>query len=177
MVGSDAEVESIMFQGLLLGVLIAALPVLAQARDVPTVRGPAKSPAYAAPRDMTGPAARTRKTKPGPGGLTAAEAPLVGTWRIGKDGEGAMTCAIHLRSPAVIGGHEVKVAKTCAGAVDRADDLSAWYVNTEGRLALSDPLRKQVYLFHRLGDGTWATEGGDFDRVLLTRANQVGISR
>lgn len=122
------------------------------------------------------PLASEAAAKPPPSQITVAETPLVGTWRIGRDGEGAMTCAIYLRAPAVIGGHEVKTAKICVDAIDRADDISAWYLNPDGDLVLADPLRKPVYRFHRLEGGIWATEGDDVDRVLLRPASQVGIS-
>ena len=124
------------------------------------------------------PAAQARpKPNPAAGALTAAEQPLVGTWRLGQDGEGAQTCAIYLRSPAVIGGHQVKTAKICVDAVDRAGDLYAWYVSTKGELILADPLRQPVYRFHRLNGGAWATQGDDFGRLLLQPASQVGTSR
>ena len=51
----------------------------------------------------------------------------------------------------------------------RAEDLYAWYVNPQGAVVMADPTRRAVLVLKPLVKGVWATEGGDFDRLLLQR--------
>lgn len=165
---------------LLLAALIAAVPALALAQPDKPVQTAAKPAAYARASKMTGVIAKKRKPKPDPvSDLPSGPKAMVGTWVIGKDGEGASACTIRLNAPGVIGGFQLVAPKSCKDVLERWDDLYAWYIATDGDLVMADGLRQPVLVFHKLNDdfGDWATEGDTWDRLLLARASSVGVSR
>jgi len=102
-------------------------------------------------------------------GAPAAPKAFTGAWYLGRDGEGADTCRVRLNAAPVIGGFQLVAAKACAKVTPRAADLYAWYVNPEGAVVMADPTRRAVLVLKPLVKGVWATEGGDFDRLLLQR--------
>ncbi len=108
-------------------------------------------------------------TKAAPPGDRAPSRPMafVGAWRVGYDGEGAMTCVIRLNAAVVIGGYQVVAPKSCRGAIERYDELYAWRLNPQGELVLADPARHGIYRFHQITKGVWATDGPDDQRYLM----------
>ena len=162
---------------LLLAVLIAAVPALVQAQPDKSIRAAAKPAASAPPGDLTGAAAKKRKSKPDPvSDLPSGPKAVVGSWVMAHDGEGAANCRLRLDAPGVIGGFRLVAPKTCKAVLDGWDELYAWYVTTDGDLVMANVTRETVLRFRRLGDGDWAT-GDDDDRLLLIRASKVGITR
>ncbi|KRA59618.1 hypothetical protein ASD79_13285 [Caulobacter sp. Root655] len=162
----------------LLAVLATVIPVLAHARDDPTVVGAAKPSPYAGAADLTGQMAKTRKTKTPPSdAMPKGPKAFVGSWVVGKDGEGASTCTVRFNAAGVIGGYQLVASKRCKGAVPHWDDLYAWRIGPGGEIVMADATRHGVLVFKKLNDQVWATEGGDWDRLLLRRARAVGISR
>jgi hypothetical protein len=69
----------------------------------------------------------------------------------------------------VIGGYQLRAPRTCRGAVDRYDELYAWFPGPNGTLVFVDAARQAIYHFHKLGGGEWASEGSDEDRYLLQK--------
>ena len=164
---------------ILLAALATAIPALAHAQNAPAVVGPAKASPYAASAGLTDQMAKTRKTKtPTPSeDMPRGPKAYVGAWVVGKDGEGADVCAVRFNAAGVIGGFQLAAPKSCKSAMAHWDDLYAWRVQGNGDIVMADATRRGVYVFKKLDDGVWATEGGDWDRLLLRRASKGGISR
>lgn len=161
----------------LLAALATAISVSAQARDDPAVVGAAKPSPYAEAAKLPGQMAGTRKTKAPPSdempkGLKA----FIGSWVVGKDGEGADVCTLRFNAAGVIGGYQLVVPKSCRGVVAHWDELFAWRVDPQGEIVLADATRRGLFVFRKLDDTVWATQGGDWDRLLLRRARGVGRS-
>ncbi|EJL27067.1 hypothetical protein PMI01_03981 [Caulobacter sp. AP07] len=162
----------------LLAALATAVAVSAHAQNAPAVVGAAKPSPYAGAADLTGQMAKTRKTKTPPGdAMPKGPKAFVGSWVVGKDGEGASTCTVRFNAAGVIGGYQLVAPKRCKGAVPHWDDLYAWRIGPGGEIVMADATRRGVLVFKKLNDQAWATEGGDWDRLLLRRASTVGISR
>ncbi len=167
-----------MLRILLLAALATAVPALTQARGDPTVVGAAKPSPYAGAADPTGQMAKTRKTKAPPADdMPKGPKAYVGSWIVGKDGEGAEVCTVKFNAAGVIGGFQLTAPKSCKGAVAGWEDLYAWRINTDGAIVMADATRRGVYVFRKLDDEVWATEGADWDRLLLRRAGAGGASR
>ena len=163
---------------ILLAALATAIPVFAHAQNDRTVAGAAKPSPYPGAVDLTGQMAKTRKTKTQPADdMPKGPKAYVGAWVVGKDGEGADVCTVRFNAAGVIGGFQLVAPKSCKGAVAHWADLYAWRVNPDGTIVMADATRRSMYVFKKLDDEVWATEGGDWDRLLLRRAGKVGISR
>ncbi|CAN7223218.1 AprI/Inh family metalloprotease inhibitor [Caulobacter sp. LjRoot300] len=156
---------------MLLAALATAIPALAHAQNDPTVVGAAKPSPYAGTAELTARMAKTRKTKtPLADDMPKGPKAYVGSWIVGKDGEGAEVCAVRFNAAGVIGGFQLVAPKRCKDAVAHWDDLYAWRIGPGGEIVMADATRRGVYVFKKLGDEVWATEGGDWDRLLLRRA-------
>ncbi len=94
---------------------------------------------------------------------------FAGAWRLGHDGEGSRSCIVRLEVAGVIGGYELRAPRTCRGAVDRYDELFAWFPGPNGTLVFVDAARQAIYRFHQLPDGGWASEGSADERYLLDK--------
>jgi hypothetical protein len=121
--------------------------------------------AHAAPSRPAKPAA-----KPADDALPTGPKAYVGAWSVGKDGEGADVCTVRFNAAGVIGGFQLVAPKACKDAVPRWEDLYAWRVGQNGDIVMADATRRSVYVFHKLDDDVWATEGGDWERLLLQKA-------
>jgi hypothetical protein len=110
------------------------------------------------------------KAKPPVSDMPTGPKAYVGAWVVGKDGEGADVCTVRFNAPGVIGGFQLVAPKTCKDAVAHWDDLYAWRVQPNGDIVMADATRRAVYVFKKLDDEVWATEGADWDRLLLRRA-------
>jgi hypothetical protein len=150
-----------MLRIVLLVALATAIPVLAHAQSHPAAVGKAKPPARAATADDM------------PKGPKA----FVGAWVIGQDGEGADTCTVRFNAAGVIGGFQLVAPKTCKGVIAHWDDLYAWRIGANDDIVLADAMRRAMLVFHKLDADVWATEGGNWDRLLLQRESRVGLSR
>lgn len=163
---------------MLLAALATVIPVLAHAQGDPAVVGAAKSSPYAGIADRTGQMAKARKTKAPPADdMPRGPKAYVGPWVIGKDGEGADTCTVKFNAAGVIGGFQLVAPKTCKAVIARWDELYAWRVGADQDIVLADATRRAVLVFHKLDADAWATEGADWDRLLLQRASRVGTGR
>ncbi len=160
----------------LLAALATAIPALARAQNDPTVVGAAKPSSYAGAADLNGQMAKSRETKTSDDMPKGPKAYL-GAWVVGKDGEGADVCTVRFNAAGVIGGFQLVAPKSCKGAVEHWDDLYAWRIGPGGEIVMADATRRSMYVFKKLDDEVWATEGADWDRLLLRRASKVGISR
>jgi hypothetical protein len=161
---------------LLLAALLTAVPILAQAED-PNIVGAAKPSTYTAGPDMAAQMAKSRTTKTPDDALPKGPKAYVGAWVVGKDGEGADVCTVKFNAAGVIGGYQLVAPKGCKDAVAHWDDLYAWRLGQNGDIVMADATRRAIYVFKKLDDEVWATEGADWDRLLLRRASKVGISR
>ena len=161
----------------LLGVLATAIPALAHAQDDPKVVGAARPSPYAGAADLTGQMAKSRKTKTPPtDDMPKGPKAYVGSWVVGKDGEGADVCTVKFNAAGVSGGFQLVAPKSCKGAVAHWDDLYAWRIGPGGEIVMADATRRGVHVFKKLDEGLWATEGGDWDRLLLQRA-RAGVGQ
>jgi len=126
-------------------------------------------------------AAPSKPAKPPPkaadDALPTGPKAYVGAWSVGKDGEGADVCTVRFNAAGVIGGFQLVAPKACKDAVPRWDELYAWRVGQNGDIVMADATRRSVYVFHKLDDDVWATEGSDWERLLLQKATKVGTSR
>ncbi|MEJ2817947.1 MULTISPECIES: AprI/Inh family metalloprotease inhibitor [unclassified Caulobacter] len=109
--------------------------------------------------------------------LSSGPKAYVGAWSVGKDGEGADVCTVRFNAAGVIGGFQLVAPKACKDAVPRWDDLYAWRVGQNGDIVMADATRRSVYVFHKLDDDVWATEGSDWERLLLQKATKVGVGK
>jgi len=163
---------------MLLAALATVIPVLAHARGDPAVVGAARPSPYAGTADRTGRMAKARKTKTSPADdMPRGPKAYVGSWVLGKDGEGADTCIVKFNAPGVIGGFQLVAPETCKAVIARWDELYAWRVGADQDIVLADATRRAVLVFHKLDADGWATEGADWDRLLLQRASRVGTGR
>jgi hypothetical protein len=112
-----------------------------------------------------------------PSGAPTGSKAYVGAWSVGKDGEGADVCTVRFNATGVIGGFQLAAPKSCAKAVPRWNELYAWRVSDNSDIVMADATRKAVYVFHKLDDEAWATEGGDWERLLLQRAAKKGVGK
>jgi hypothetical protein len=158
---------------ILLAALATAIPALAHAQNDPTVVGAAKPSSYAGAADLNGQMAKSRKTKTSDDMPKGPKA-YVGAWVVGKDGEGADVCTVRFNAAGVIGGFQLVAPKSCKDAVAHWEDLYAWRVQANGDIVMADATRRGVYVFRKLDDEVWATEGADWDRLLLRRASKGG---
>lgn len=94
---------------------------------------------------------------------------FAGAWYLGHDGERSRTCIVRLKVNGVIGGYQLRAPHTCRGAVDRYDELYAWFPGTNDTLVFVDAARQAIYRFHTIPDGDWASEGSDEERYLLEK--------
>ena len=126
-------------------------------------------------------AAASKPAKPPPkaagDALPTGPKAYVGAWSVGKDGEGADVCTVKFNAAGVIGGFQLVAPKSCAKAVPRWDELYAWRVGQNGDIVMADATRRSVYVFHKLDDDVWATEGGGWERLLLQKATKVGVGK
>lgn len=163
---------------MLLAALATVIPVLAHARSGPAVVGAARPSPFPGAADRTGQMTKARKTKTPPADdMPRGPKAYVGSWVIGKDGEGADTCTVKFNAAGVIGGFQLAAPKRCKGVIARWDELYAWRVSAGDDIVLADAARRAVLVFHRLDADGWATEGADWDRLLLQRASRVGTGR
>ena len=163
---------------MLAAALATAIPALAQAQNDPRVAGAAKASPYAGAADPSGAMAKTRNTKSPPDDdMPKGPKAYVGAWVVGKDGEGADVCTVQFNADGVIGGFQLVAPKRCKGAVAHWDDLYAWRINADGAIVMADATRRAVYVFRKLDDEVWATEGADWDRLLLRRARKTQVRR
>ncbi len=121
--------------------------------------------AHAAPSKPAKPAAKAADDA-----LPTGPKAYVGAWSVGKDGEGADVCTVRFNAAGVIGGFQLVATKACKDAVPRWEDLYAWRVGQNGDIVMADATRRSVYVFHKLDDDVWATEGSDWERLLLQKA-------
>ena len=165
-----------MLKFMLATMLLIGLPAASHAQDAKVARA-AKPSAYAGAGDMSASMAARRKAKTPDDVLPAGPKAFVGAWTIGKDGEGAKVCTIQFNAAGVIGGFQLVAPKTCKGAVDRWDDLYAWRIVDGDAIVLADPTRRSVHVFHKLDSDGWATEGADWERLLLQRAPKARVGK
>ena len=154
---------------LLTTILLASVPVVASAQDARIV-GAAKTSTYGGLQDESAAMAAKRQAKPDDDALPTGPKAYVGSWIVGKDGEGADVCTVKFNAPGVIGGFQLIAPKTCKDAVTHWDDLYAWRLSPDGAIVMADATRRAVYVFRKLDPEVWATEGADWDRLLLRRA-------
>lgn len=118
-----------------------------------------------------------QKEKPPASDMPTGPKAYVGVWSAGKDGEGADVCRVTFNAPGVIGGYQLVATKACAKAVPRWDELYAWRLADNGDIVMADVTRTAVYVFHKLDDDAWATDGADWERLLLHRATKAGARK
>jgi len=163
---------------MLLAALATVIPVLAHAQGDPAVVGAARPSTYAGTADRIGQMAKARKTKTPPADdMPKGPKAYVGSWVIGKDGEGADTCTVKFNAAGGIGGFQLVAPKACKGVIARWDELYAWRVGADDDIVLADAIRRAVLVFHKLDADGWTTEGADWDRLLLQRAGRTGTGR
>ena len=102
-------------------------------------------------------------------GLPSEPPALTGAWRLGQDGEGSRTCLVWLNGARVIGGYQLRAPRACGGAISRYDTFYAWFLGPKGTLVFADAARRSVLRFHKLPDGSWASERSDDERYLLRK--------
>jgi hypothetical protein len=154
-------------------ILLTSVPMAASAQDAKIV-GAAKVSNYSGLHDSSASMAAKRQTKtPDDDALPTGPPAYVGAWIVGKDGEGAQVCTVRFNAPGVIGGFQLVAPPPCKKAVAHWDDLYAWRLSPDGAIVMADATRRAVYVFHKLDPEVWATEGSDWERLLLRRAPKL----